>query len=73
MFLCKKLVMAMAAALAFGATGGEVTATAVTAQQRYPWNGMVDVAVTLSGASNEVARAQCGNRRAQGKMPEDVA
>ena len=35
----KKLLMAMVAVLSFGAMGGEVTATAVTAQQRYPWNG----------------------------------
>ena len=50
---------AMVAALTFGATGGEVTATGVTAQQRYPWNGMVDVTVTLSGASNDAAQAEC--------------
>ena len=50
---------AMVAALTFGATGGEVTATGVTAQQRYPWNGMVDITVTLSGASNDAAQAEC--------------
>ena len=33
--------------------------TSVTAQQRYPWNGNVDIVVTLSGASNDVARAEC--------------
>ena len=29
--------------------GGEVTVKSVTAQQRYPWNGKVDIAVTLEG------------------------
>lgn len=38
---------------------GEVTATSVTAQQRYPWNGLVDVVVTIQGDSNEVASADC--------------
>jgi len=38
---------------------GDVTVTAITAQQRYPWNGKVDIAVTLSGASNDVAKAEC--------------
>jgi len=33
--------------------------TEVTAQQRYPWNGLVDVTVTISGASNEAAQAAC--------------
>lgn len=31
--------------------------TGVTAQQRYPWNGLVDITVTLSGAENDVANA----------------
>ena len=57
----KKLAIAgaMVGVLLFGATGGEVTATGVTAQQRYPWNGMVDITVTLSGASNDAAQAEC--------------
>ena len=55
----KKLVMALVAALTFGAMGGEVTATAMTAQQRYPWNGLVDITVTLSGTSNDAAQVVC--------------
>ena len=57
----KRLVIAgaMVGVLMFGAPGGEVTATAVTAQQRYPWNGMVDITVTFSGASNDAAQAVC--------------
>ena len=31
----------------------------VTARQRYPWNGKVDITVTLTGASNDVANAAC--------------
>lgn len=34
-------------------------ATSVTARQRYPWNGKVDIVVTFSGASNDVAEAAC--------------
>ena len=33
--------------------------TSVTAQQRYPRNGNVDVVVTFSGASNDVAQLEC--------------
>ena len=33
--------------------------TNVTARQRYPWNGLVDIVVTLAGASNDVANAAC--------------
>ena len=38
---------------------GEVTATSVTAQQRYPWNGLVDVVVTLTGESNDLVVTEC--------------
>ncbi len=38
---------------------GDVAVTAVTARQRYPWNGLVDIIVTLTGASNDVAAAEC--------------
>ena len=55
----EKLVMVLVAALTFGATGGEVTATAMTAQQRYPWNGLVDITVTLSGTSNDAVQVAC--------------
>ena len=48
------------AALVTGAIlAGVPTITGVTAQQRYPWNGMVDIAVTFEGASNDVAQADC--------------
>ena len=35
------------------------TISNVVAQQRYPWNGKVDIAVTISGASNDAAQAVC--------------
>ena len=33
--------------------------TGVTAQQRYPWNGLVDITVTLQGSAEDVAKADC--------------
>ena len=47
---------ALAAVNLFAATP---VATSVTARQRYPWNGKVDIVVTFSGASNDVAEAAC--------------
>ena len=43
----------------FSNFAGEVTATSVTAAQRYPWNGLVDVVVTMTGASNDIIQASC--------------
>ena len=51
------LMTAMMIGLA--ALAGEVTVTDVTARQRYPWNGKVDITVTLAGTSNGVAWARC--------------
>ena len=36
-----------------------VSVTGVTAKQRYPWNGMVDIVVTLQDAVADVAKADC--------------
>jgi len=44
-------------AYSFVATAGEVKVTGVTAQQRYPWNGLVDIVVTLAGSSEDLASA----------------
>lgn len=41
------------------AVAGEVTATGVTARQRYPWNGLADITVTLQGESNDVVVTEC--------------
>lgn len=53
--------------IAVGVTGlamatmafGNVEVTAVTAKQRYPWSGMVDIVVTIQGESSDVALADC--------------
>ena len=55
----KLMMMFAAAAVAMGALAGDVTATSVTAKQRSPWNGKFDVVVTLVGAAEDVAKAQC--------------
>ena len=48
-----------AALAAVNLLAAEPVATSVTARQRYPWNGKVDIVVTFSGASNDVAKAGC--------------
>ena len=50
-----KISCLFAAALAaVNLLAAEPVATSVTARQRYPWNGKVDIVVTFSGASNDV-------------------
>ena len=46
-------------ALPLATLAGEVTATAVTARQRYPWNGLVDITVMIKGTEDAVAEVQC--------------
>jgi len=46
---------ALTAGLAFGANA-EPTIKDVTAQQRYPWNGMVDISYTVSGLAEAAAK-----------------
>ena len=41
------------------AVAGEVAVTSVTAQQRYPWNGLVDITVTIQGTEDDAAVARC--------------
>lgn len=36
-----------------------VTVTSVTAKQRYPWNGLVDITVTMQGMQNDVLSQDC--------------
>ncbi|MGN0846571.1 MAG: hypothetical protein ACI4RA_04210 [Kiritimatiellia bacterium] len=38
---------------------GAVKVTGVTARQRYPWNGKVDIVVSLTGSSSEVKGVDC--------------
>ena len=37
----------------------QVSVTVVTAQQRYPWNGLVDITVTIEGSAEGVAECVC--------------
>lgn len=53
--LCAALVMGLGLT-AFSATP---SVTSVTAQQRYPWNGLVDIVVTFNGDQSDVAKAKC--------------
>ena len=46
-----KKMMMLAAALAAVAASAAVTVTDVTARQRWPWNGLVDIDFTISGAA----------------------
>ena len=46
-------------AMPLAALAGNVSATSVTAQQRYPWNGLVDITVTIQGSAEDVAKADC--------------
>ena len=45
--------------LGLAAYSAAPTVTSMTAQQRYPWNGLVDIAVTFTGAECDVAKANC--------------
>ena len=53
--VCALLVMGLGLT-AFSATP---TVTSVTAQQRYPWNGLVDIVVTFNGAQSDLSKAKC--------------
>ena len=53
--LCALVVMGSGVA----AYSAAPTVTSVTAQQRYPWNGLVDITVTFNGEQGDVAEAKC--------------
>ena len=53
------LVALTAIMLALPAFAASPVITSVTAQQRYPWNGLVDIAVTFNGEQGDVAKANC--------------
>lgn len=48
---CNVLVLSLNAA--------EPKIVSVTAQQRYPWNGLVDIEVQLSGTAEELSEYVC--------------
>ena len=52
-------IIVAACLLPLVAVAGEVTATSVTAQQRYPWNGLVDITVTIQGSAEDLAVTEC--------------
>lgn len=47
----KKLLILAAVSAAAALTEAAVTITDITARQRWPWNGIVDVDFTIAGAS----------------------
>lgn len=53
----KKLIVGLTLMVAASLALGEVAVTGVTAKQRYPWNGLVDITVTLSGTEEECEAA----------------
>ena len=53
--VCALVVMG----LGLAAYSAPPTVASVTAQQRYPWNGLVDIVVTFNGAESDVAKANC--------------
>ena len=55
----EKLVAMLWTVLSLATFAGEATATGVTAQQRYPWNGLVDITVTIQGEAGDLPLAIC--------------
>lgn len=55
----KRLMMIGIAIGLAGACFADVAITGITAQQRYPWNGLVDLVVTIQGSPDDVAKAEC--------------
>ena len=59
----KKILIIMFAmfvgVLPIATLAGEVAATGVTAQQRYPWNGLVDITVTIQGEAEDLPNTIC--------------
>lgn len=53
-----KYIFSLFAFICFSVFAGEVKVTSVTAQQRYPWNGLVDITVTLQGTVDDIAEAE---------------
>jgi len=55
----KRIFLALFIACASIAGLADVTIKSVTAQQRYPWNGLVDIVVTMEGPADDVSKAEC--------------
>jgi len=54
----KRIVGLIIYGLSLGGLAGEVSVTGITAQQRYPWNGLVDIVVTLMGSADDLAEVE---------------
>ena len=52
----RRMVWALCALFSFAAVAATPTITGVTAQQRYPWNGKVDISYTVTGDIAEEAK-----------------
>ena len=48
-------IVALLPVMAFAAG----TVTGVRAQQRYPWNGLVDITVTIQGSADDLLATEC--------------
>jgi len=55
----KRIVGLIIYGLSLGLVAGEVSVTGITAQQRYPWNGLVDIVVTLMGSADDLGKSKC--------------
>ena len=59
MFKIKKVLLFLSLVLSLLSEAGEVAVTSVTARQRTAWDGLVDIAVTIQGTTEDVAKADC--------------
>ena len=55
----KQALFMVVAGLVWASHAATPTITSATAQQRYPVDGKVDISITFSGTSNDVARMDC--------------
>ena len=55
----KMMIGMLAGWFSLAAVAVTVTATGITAKQRYPWNGLVDITVTMNGTVEDMAIYGC--------------
>jgi len=55
----RKIITIGIAGMAMWANAAAPSVTDVRARQRYPWNGMVDIVVTLQGTADDLAETEC--------------
>ena len=69
----KKLFSIICAVLTFSALADmQLAVTKVEAQQRDPWNGLVDVTVTLQGSAEDVAKVECSFAATNSATKEEI-